>query len=166
MSILQTSLLSSFLISTKVGRNSLLQPFQFGIRHLKVRIKPPQPKLSEIKWKFDDNMDYGIYSASSGYIKEASFEAGRVAIRRLTNVRNFWVAEATVPVTKKGIGSRMGKGKGKLHHYVKIVKPGDKLFEFDCNNEYLARAAFRAVTFKLPVRTKLRIRPNTQSDKI
>ena len=104
-------------------------------------------------------MDYGIYSASSGYIKDASFEAGRVSIRRKANVRDVWVAEATVPITKKAIGSRMGKGKGKLQHYVRIVKPGEKLFEFNCDNEYLARAAFRAATFKLPVRTKLRIRP-------
>ena len=56
-----------------------------------------------------------------------------------------------IPVTKKSIGTRMGKGKGNVDHFVAFVKAGKMLFEYDCDN--FAKQAFKAVTYKLPIKT-------------
>ncbi len=39
--------------------------------------------------------------------------------------------EATVPVTRKPLGLRMGKGKGAIDFYATPVRPGQILFELD-----------------------------------
>ena len=67
--------------------------------------------------------------------------------------------KAHVPKTKKPPGSRMGKGKGKIDHYVAHVKAGKIIFEFECDNKPNALEAFKQVTHKLPIQTHLRIKP-------
>lgn len=76
----------------------------------------------------------------------------------------MWKVEPTTPVTKKPLGSRMGKGQGKIDHYVAVVKEGQVIFQFNCENETQANEAFRLVTFLLPMKLYLRKRPPT--DKI
>ena len=67
--------------------------------------------------------------------------------------------KAHIPVTKKPLGSRMGKGKGKADHHVANVKAGKILFEFECDSEPNALEAFKQVNHKLPIRTQFRIKP-------
>ena len=68
--------------------------------------------------------------------------------------------KADVPVTRKPLGSRMGKGKGKVDHYVANVMAGKVLFEFNCDSETQAKEALKQATYKLPLRTHFRVKPS------
>jgi large subunit ribosomal protein L16 len=54
----------------------------------------------------------------------------------------------------------MGKGKGALDHYVAVVKPGRIMFELDGVPQEVAVEALRLAAQKLPVLTKVSIRPD------
>ena len=85
--------------------------------------------------------------------------AAQIEAARLTLVRTIGRKGSTIrinvfphiPVTKKSIGTRMGKGKGNVDHFVAFVKAGKMLFEYDCSN--YAKQAYKAVSYKLPVKT-------------
>lgn len=119
-----------------------------------------KPKLKEfVHCDYVDNMDYGIYALTTGYIKESAIEAGRVAIVRKAKTKQVWKIESETPFTKKPLGTRMGKGKGKVSHWAAKAIAGQVLFEFNSANDSLAFEAFRQVAAKLPVRLHLRIKP-------
>ena len=67
-----------------------------------------------------------------------------------------------IPVTKKALGVRMGKGKGGVDHYVANVKSGKLVFEFNCPNENIARRAYTQVSYKLPIRVKFVMRDQSE----
>lgn len=49
----------------------------------------------------------------------------RTLVRRIKRTARLWVRmQATVPVTKKPLGIRMGKGKGAIEFYACAVRPG------------------------------------------
>jgi large subunit ribosomal protein L16 len=52
----------------------------------------------------------------------------------------------------------MGSGKGDIHEYVAVVRPGRILFEMGGIPEVDAREAMRLASAKLPVRTKFMIK--------
>ena len=56
-----------------------------------------------------------------------------------------------IPVTKKGLAVRMGKGKGPVDHFVSFVRAGKMIFEFNCPSALSAKKAYRAVSYKLPI---------------
>jgi large subunit ribosomal protein L16 len=58
-----------------------------------------------------------------------------------------------VPVTKKPLEVRMGKGKGGVEYWVAKVQPGSVLYEMEGVDEATAREAFRLAAAKLPVLT-------------
>ena len=70
--------------------------------------------------------------------------AGRVCIRVYPDV----------PVSKKPIEVRMGKGKGTPEFWVCRVKPGRIMFEVDGVPRDLAVRAFELAAAKLPIRTR------------
>ena len=88
-----------------------------------------------------------------------------MAIVRKTRTKQLYMIKAHVPITKKPLGTRMGKGKGKVDHYVANVKAGKILFEFNCDSEAQATEAFRQATNRLPVKTHFRVKP-TEEKKI
>ena len=106
-----------------------------------------------------DKYDFAIYARGPGSLKAKTIEAARISIVRKTKTRQLWKIEATTPVTKKPLGSRMGKGQGKVDHYVAVVKEGQVVFQFNCDNETKASEAFRLVTFLLPMKLYFRKRP-------
>lgn len=119
-----------------------------------------QPKLKEfVHCDYQDNMSYGIYALTTGYIKESAIEAGRVSIVRKAQTREVTKPVSETPFTKKPVGTRMGKGKGKLNYWAAKAIAGQVLFEYNCANDSLAREAFRQVKAKMPVKVHLRIRP-------
>ena len=70
--------------------------------------------------------------------------------------RKLWInIFPYLPLTKKVIGSRMGKGKGKLKIWWVQVKPGTNLFEF--KNLRVGRSIyfFKIITNKLLIKTKI-----------
>ena len=58
------------------------------------------------------------------------------------------------PVTRKPIGTRMGKGKGAVEFWVANVKPGRVMFEIAGVDEAVAREALRLGANKLSVKCK------------
>ena len=58
-----------------------------------------------------------------------------------------------MPITKKPIEVRQGKGKGNVEYWVAKVQPGRVIYEIEGVSEELAREAFKLAAAKLPVRT-------------
>ena len=103
---------------------------------------------------------YGIYSMESLRITASQIEAARMAILRTVGRKGLktWIRIFPhIPVTKKALGVRMGKGKGAVEYFVAHVKYGKMLFEFDCPTENLAKKAYKQVNHKLPIKTRFTI---------
>jgi len=119
-----------------------------------------------VELRFRDTMDYGLYALTQGYIREGALEAVRLAIIRAAKTKEIIQIPADFPITKKPEGTRMGKGKGKTAYYVAKVKPGEWLFEFNCEDEMFAKEAWRQANFKLPIRIYLRKKPQKPRRKL
>jgi large subunit ribosomal protein L16 len=59
------------------------------------------------------------------------------------------------PVTKKPVGSRMGKGKGIVKFWIAPIKKGQILFEICGVSDFKAQKLFEKAGSKLPLKTKL-----------
>ena len=59
-----------------------------------------------------------------------------------------------MPLTKKAIGTRQGKGKGNVEEWVAVVKEGKIMFEVAGVPESVAREALRLASHKLPITCK------------
>ena len=59
------------------------------------------------------------------------------------------------PITKKPAETRMGKGKGNPEGWVAVVKPGRVMFEINGVDEAIAMEALRLAAHKLPIKTKV-----------
>ena len=99
---------------------------------------------------------YGLVATEPCWMTANQIEAARVAINRFTKRGGkVWInVFPNKPVSKKPIGTRMGKGKGAPEFWVAVVKPGRVLFELDGVSEEAAREAMRLAAHKLPCKTK------------
>ena len=111
-----------------------------------------------------DRYQYGLYAKQPALIRDAALESARLAIIRATKTKDLFMVTADIPVTRKPVGSRMGKGKGKLDHYLANVMAGKVIFEFNCDSETQAMEAMKQATYKLPVRTQVRIKPSGKKE--
>ena len=84
-------------------------------------------------------------------------EAARRAItRHMKRQGRVWIRIfPDVPVSKKPVEVRMGKGKGSTEYWAAKVKPGRIMFEIDGVSEIIAREALRLGAMKLPVTTRV-----------
>ncbi|MGB1581170.1 MAG: 50S ribosomal protein L16 [Nevskiales bacterium] len=99
--------------------------------------------------------EYGLKSLDTGRITARQIEAARRAMtRHIKRGGKIWIRVfPDVPVTKKPIEVRMGKGKGNVEYWVCKVQPGSMLYEMEGVSEEIAREAFRLAAAKLPVKT-------------
>ncbi len=99
--------------------------------------------------------EYGLKTVDRGRITARQIEAARRAItRHVKRGGKIWIRVfPDVPITKKPIEVRMGKGKGNVEYWVAKVQPGRVLYEMEGVSEDVAREAFRLASAKLPVRT-------------
>jgi large subunit ribosomal protein L16 len=68
----------------------------------------------------------------------------------------LWIKLFTnIPITKKALASRMGKGKGNISHWVSIVKKGQVLFEISGISKNKAFFVLKKSKTKLPIKTKI-----------
>lgn len=97
---------------------------------------------------------WGLQSQSAARITSRQIEAARQAMTRsVKRGGRVWIRIFPhVPVTKKGLGLRMGSGKGNPEYYIARVKPGTVMFEMDGVAEAPAREAMRLASHKLPVK--------------
>ena len=100
---------------------------------------------------------YGLKAMEPERITARQIEAARRAItRHIKRQGRLWIRIfPDVPVSKKPIEVRMGKGKGAPELWVCRVKPGRVLFELDGVPGHLAKVAFERAAEKLPIRTKV-----------
>lgn len=104
--------------------------------------------------------EYGLMAKDGAWITANQIEAARVAMTRyMKRGGKVWInIFPHMPLTKKSIGTRMGKGKGAVEAWVAVVKEGKILFEIAGVDEATAREALRLASHKLPIKTKFVIK--------
>lgn len=109
------------------------------------------------------NGEYGLQALQCGWITSNQIEAARIAMTRyIKRGGQVWIKIfPDKPVTKKPLGTRMGKGKGAPEYWVAVVKPGRVMFEIEGVSEDVAREAMRLAAHKLPVKCKF-VKKETQ----
>ena len=99
---------------------------------------------------------YGLKAMSPERITARQIEAARRAItRHIKRQGKVWIRIfPDVPVSKKPLEVRQGKGKGSVEYWACRVKPGRIMFEMEGVSEQLAREALELAAAKLPIKTK------------
>jgi large subunit ribosomal protein L16 len=99
--------------------------------------------------------EFGLKAVERGKLTARQIEAARRAMtRHIKRGGKIWIRVfPDVPVSKKPLEVRMGKGKGNVEFWVCKVQPGRVLYEMEGVNEGTAREAFRLAAAKLPFKT-------------
>lgn len=99
---------------------------------------------------------FGLKATAPGRITARQIEAARRAMtRHIKRSGKVWIRIfPDVPVSKKPVEVRMGKGKGAPEFFIARVKPGRVLFEMDGVPVDLAREALGLASEKLPISTR------------
>ncbi len=99
--------------------------------------------------------EFGLKALDRGRITARQIEAARRAMtRHVKRGGKIWIRVfPDVPVTKKPLEVRQGKGKGNVEYWVAKIQPGSVLYEMEGVREEVAREAFRLAAAKLPVAT-------------
>ena len=100
--------------------------------------------------------DYGIQAVGHGYLTNRQIEAARIAMtRHMKRGGKVWIRIfPQKSYTAKGVGVRMGSGKGAPAGWVAVVKREKIMFEIGGVDEATAREALRLASTKLPIKTK------------
>ena len=98
---------------------------------------------------------FGLKSQEPERVTARQIEAARRAItREMKRAGRVWIRVfPDLPVSKKPVEVRMGKGKGSVDYWACRVKPGRVMFEIDGVPVELAREALKLAAAKLPVKT-------------
>ena len=101
--------------------------------------------------------DFGLQATESHWITNRQIEAARSTMTRyMKRGGKVWIKIFPhLSYTSKGVGVRMGNGKGTPEGWVAPVKRGKVLFEVAGVPEEVAREALRLASNKLPVKTKV-----------
>jgi large subunit ribosomal protein L16 len=99
--------------------------------------------------------EFGLKAIERGMITARQIEAARRAMtRHIKRGGKIWIRVfPDVPVSKKPLEVRMGKGKGNVEFWVCKIQPGRVLYEMEGVNEVIAREAFKLASAKLPFKT-------------
>ena len=99
--------------------------------------------------------EFGLKAITRGRVTARQIEAARRAMtRHIKRGGKVWIRIfPDVPITKKPVEVRMGKGKGNVEYWVAKVQPGKVLYEMEGVSENVAREAFSLAAAKLPVLT-------------
>lgn len=99
----------------------------------------------------------GLKAMSPDRITARQIEAARRAITRHIRRQGkvFIRIFPDVPVSKKPLEVRQGKGKGSVEYWAARVKPGRIMFELDGVDPTLAREALQLASEKLPIKTRI-----------
>lgn len=108
--------------------------------------------------------DFGLQALEPAWITSNQIEAARIAMTRYTKRSGqVWIKIfPDKPITEKPAETRMGSGKGSPEYWVAVVKPGRVLFEIAGVPEEAAREALRLASHKLPCKTKIVKKEDTE----
>jgi large subunit ribosomal protein L16 len=100
--------------------------------------------------------DYGLQAIEPIRLTAQQIEAMRVTIsRKLKKGGKFFMRVfPDKPVSKKPAETRMGKGKGNVELWVAVVKRERIICELSGIDEAAAKETLKAVSYKLPMKTK------------
>src|SRR5204863_6636198 len=100
---------------------------------------------------------FGLKAMAPERITARQIEAARRAItREMKRAGRVWIRVfPDLPVSKKPVEVRMGKGKGSVEYWAARVKPGRILFEVDGVSAEIAKEALRLGAMKLPIMTRV-----------
>ena len=109
--------------------------------------------------------DIGLMATEPCWVTSQQIEAARIALTRYTKRGGqVWIKIfPDKPVTAKPAETRMGSGKGAPEYWVAVVKPGRVLFEMAGIDEAVAKEALRLAGHKLPIKTKIITKKDTQA---
>ena len=130
----------------------MLQPKKTKFRkQFKGRIRGPSKGGTELNFG-----QFGLKALEPERVTARQIEAARRALtRHMKRAGRVWIrVYPDVPVSKKPIEVRMGKGKGTPEFWVCRVKPGRIMFEIDGVSVDLAKEALALAAAKLPIRTR------------
>ena len=99
---------------------------------------------------------YGLKAMQPDRVISKQIEAARISLTRyMKRTGKVWLRIfPNLPVSKKPVEVRMGKGKGAPEFWACRVKPGRIIFEVDGIDEATARIALYKASTKLPIMTK------------
>ena len=99
---------------------------------------------------------FGLKAVGRGRLTARQIEAARRAMTRyMKRGGRVWIKIFPhKSYTAKGVGVRMGSGKGAPAGWVAVVKREKVLFEIGGVQEEVAREALRLASNKLPIKTK------------
>ena len=108
--------------------------------------------------------DYGLVALEPAWVTSNQIEAARVAMTRyIKRGGQVWIKIfPDKPVTEKPAETRMGSGKGSPEYWVAVVKPGRVMFEIAGVEKAVADEALRLAGHKLPLKTKIVKREETE----
>jgi len=103
---------------------------------------------------------FGLQAAERGRITARQIESARRAMtRHIKRGGKIWIRVfPDVPISKKPLEVRMGKGKGNVEYWVCKIQPGKMLYEMEGVTEDIARQAFKLAAAKIPFKTNFVIR--------
>ena len=130
----------------------MLQPTRTKFRKAhKGRIHGKATSVTELNFG-----QYGLKALEPDRVTARQIEAARRAMtRHMKRAGRVWIRVfPDVPVSKKPIEVRMGKGKGTPELWVCRVKPGRIMFEIDGVPVDIAREALALAAAKLSVKTR------------
>jgi len=106
--------------------------------------------------------EFGLKATTCGWVSSRQIEAARRALTHyVKRGGRIWIRIFPhKPMTKKPPETRMGSGKGDVHEFVAVVKPGRIMFEMGGVAMIDAKEAMRLASAKLPVRTKFVVKEN------
>ncbi len=109
---------------------------------------------------------YGLKAMAPERITARQIESARRAItRHMKRQGRLWIRIfPDVPVSSKPAEVRMGSGKGAPEYWVARVKPGRIMFEIDGVSHEIAAGAFERAAAKLPIKTRMVVRPGERKD--
>ena len=101
--------------------------------------------------------EFGLVAVEPAWITSNQIEAARIAMTRYTKRGGqVWIKIfPDKPYSKKGLGTRMGSGKGAPEGWVAVVKNQKVMFEIGGVTEDVAREALRLAQHKLPIKTRI-----------
>nr|YP_009050506.1 ribosomal protein L16 [Sargassum fusiforme]AIG23773.1 ribosomal protein L16 [Sargassum fusiforme]QJC59480.1 ribosomal protein L16 [Sargassum fusiforme] len=115
------------------------------------------PKITIKTQKLNEQDCFAIIALKSGYINVQQLEAARQNIRRKIKREGKLeiIPLADKAVSNKPTSARMGKGKGKVNHWIAPILAGNPIFILYGTNKEQGFPALKAGANKLPLKIKI-----------
>lgn len=115
--------------------------------------------LKKFKLK-NNNLTFGrigLKAKESGIVNLKQLEAAKQIITKKTkkNVKIWVKLFLNLSITKKALGTRMGKGKGKINYWASNIAKGNILLEICGDNKKKIINGLKNCKKKLPIKTKI-----------